>query len=44
MNPHDKYAAELQKEQSQWLSYDDRVKCTRLIAILGLLIVLGACI
>lgn len=44
MNPHDKYAAELQKSEQVGLSVETRISCTRLICVLGLLIVIGACI
>lgn len=44
MNPHDKYAAELQKEQSFGLSYEQRKSATKWMAILGMIVIIGACV
>lgn len=43
MNPHDKYAAELQKEQSFGLSYEQRKTATKWMIMLVVIVIIGAC-
>lgn len=44
MNPHNKYASELQKEQSFGLGYEHRKSATKWMIVLGVIVIIGACV